>query len=225
MSLPVSYVTYGYVYMENGTSTVPNIEVTAESITNGGSTVTSTNNEGKYAIDLKEIDSCNDGDTIKVYASRFANDYYTFTLNLSHGFKNLDIITSWFGHTHDLIIYYNSLDGYDFINSKCTRWDVNDYSLIVETFIDKEESQLLFSNIIPGATGELYSILGKPTYYDSTWQGNNTLRLVPYNDSDSNLKNMRDEKIIYVKNITNHPIRDTENINIKIEGYISGSTL
>jgi len=125
----------------------------------------------------------------------------------------------------DLLIYYNSLMDEDYIDCNCSRWDVNDYSIIVETVLDKNKIQTLNDNIVPGAVGELYSILGKPNYYDKTWDDKNTLKLVPNVNNDSTLKSMREEKIIYVKNIMYHPIGDTNHVNVKIEGLVSGSRL
>ena len=138
----------------------------------------------------------------------------------------------------DLLIFYDSLDGTNYIDGWCSRWDVDDYTITIETWITKDELDTLMNNIVPGATGELYQILSRPYFYDQTWEGNNTIRICPNNytqhtpntdewsgDNLSNLPYMRDDTIIYVKNITTHPINFTGYIETKIEGYVSGTTL
>lgn len=132
-------------------------------------------------------------------------------------------------YNYDLAIYYDSLTGNDFIDCRCSRWDVSNYSVIVETWLKETDLQTLRANITPGAVGELYTILGRPKYYDATWAGNNTLRLLPTPSSNkmnnSTLRNMRDETLIYVKNTTTNPVgADSGWINIKIEGVVSGTS-
>ena len=123
-----------------------------------------------------------------------------------------------------LQIYYSSMSNEDFIDCDCSRWDVNDYGITIEVWLKKSDLQILRRNITPGAVDELYTILGRPTYYDKTWTGNNTLKLLPNIHNDSNLKDMREETIIYVKNISDSPIAGASGyINVKIEGYLSGS--
>jgi hypothetical protein len=127
---------------------------------------------------------------------------------------------------NDLRVYYSSLSSPHYVDCKCSRWDISDYSLTFETWLTKSQLQTLRNNITPGAVGELYTILGKPRYYDKTWNGENTIKLVPNINNDSTLKSMREEKIIYVKNISDSPIAGTSGyINVKIEGYISGALL
>ena len=120
-------------------------------------------------------------------------------------------------------IYYDSLDSPDLITSDCIRWDAQDYNVIVETILTKTQLKSLRDNITPGATGELYKILGKPTFYDKTWTGSNTIKI---SSDKSNLQNMRDDRILYVKSITDSPIEGASGkILVKIEGLVSGSTL
>jgi len=129
-------------------------------------------------------------------------------------------------YNYDLAIFYNSLAGNDFVDCRCSRWDIQNYNVIVETWLNSTDLKSIRDNIRPGAVGELYNILGRPRYYDKTWRGKNTLRLLPTPSSasmrTSNLKNMRDETLIYVKNITTHPINENWT-EIKIEGMISGT--
>ena len=125
----------------------------------------------------------------------------------------------------DLRIYYDSLTGSDYIDCDCSRWDVQNYSIIIETWLKKSQLQTLRNNITPGATGELYTILGKPKYYDKTWQGENTIKISPI-DGSSTLDEMRSDKLIYVKNISDNCVEGPKGwLSVKIEGSISGGTI
>jgi len=155
--------------------------------------------------------------------------HYSFTYHFDddEGITFRDIPTL-FKFENDLAIFYNSLDGDDFIDCKCSRWDVENYSVTVSTWLDETQLNTLMSNVTPGATGELYKILGRPTYYDQTWTGENTLRLYPTPSSSamngSNLKNMRKNTLLYVKNITTTTLDTIDWIHTKIEGFVSGSS-
>lgn len=168
-------------------------------------------------------------------ATHFAFPYF---FDNSKGISFGNLATNWITLDGDLFIYYNTLAGSNFMCCRCSRWDTEDYSVTIETWLHHTDLRTLLSNIVPGATGELYQILGRPYMYDQTWQGNNTLRIVPnkytsydtYNDefsgiNESTLYSNRNEKIIYVKNITTHPVSYTDWINVKIEGFVSGSSL
>jgi len=132
---------------------------------------------------------------------------------------------NYFLHSKDIAIYYSSLSLGNFIDCFCTRWTQENYSIVLETFMNKSDLQTLKNNITPGAAGELFKILGRPTYYDQTWSGENTLRIVPNSEHGSNLKNMRKECLIYVKSITDSPFEGPSGfLNVKIEGFVSGSS-
>jgi len=144
--------------------------------------------------------------------------YFDDTEGITWG--TLYIHPTWF-LPYDLMIYYGLMGSSDFVGGWCSRWDVQNYSLTCETWLNKADTQSLMENIIPGATGELYQILGKPNYYDKTWTASNTIKVKSH--PSSNLKNMRSEKIVYVKNVTTHPITSTDWIEIKLECNISGN--
>jgi len=126
--------------------------------------------------------------------------------------------------TGDLTIFYDTFANPNYISCRCSRWDVQNYNVIVETWMKKSDLQTLRNNITPQAVGELYNILGKPRYYDKTWQGNNTIKLTPNTSHHSNLSKMRDgDTLIFVKNISDSPVKGPSGwINCKIEGMISG---
>jgi hypothetical protein len=126
----------------------------------------------------------------------------------------------------DLKIFYDTLEEPNIIRGWCTRWDTSDYSVTIETWLNKTNVQNLVTNLRPGAVTELYQILGKPYYYDQSWTGDNTLRIIPEISSSSNLKNMRKEVVIYPKNISTSPVIGRSDwFMMKIEGYLSGSSL
>ena len=123
---------------------------------------------------------------------------------------------------NDLQIYYDDFSEAHLINCWCSRWDVQNYSLVVETWMNKSNLNTLRNNITPGAAGELYTILGRPRYYDSTWQAGNTLKFSP--NQAYQLSNMRKDTLAFVKNITDTPIDGASGwLNVKLECLISGT--
>jgi len=156
---------------------------------------------------------------------------YTFSddegINFGHIFR----------YNKDLLIYYNpcNLEDSHYIDCWCSRWDVDNYNVIVETWITKDDYKNLMGNIAPGAVDELYEILGKKHYFDTTWNAGNTLVLYPNKYSQKhrtekregkipgNLTRMRRQTVIYPKNITTNTINE-DWIGIKIEGNISSNS-
>ena len=132
-------------------------------------------------------------------------------------------------HKWDLAIYYDSLASNDYIDCRCSRWDVQNYQVIIETWLKKADMANLIDNTTVGAVGELYTILGRPRYYDKTWSSKNTLRLLPVPSSTSmprsNLHRMRKETLIFPKNISYGVIPGGSGwVTVKIEGLVSGSS-
>lgn len=130
------------------------------------------------------------------------------------------------GEGRDLYIYYSSMAGDHYTLSRCSRWDVSNYQVVIETWLSKDDAETILTHTKPGAAGELFKIIDKPIYYDKTLGGKNTLMLKPNEDSPSTLKYMRNETLIYPRTITTHPLTYTNNnwIEVKIEGYISGTS-
>jgi len=122
----------------------------------------------------------------------------------------------------DLNIYYS---GSHYVSGHCSRFDISDYSVIIETWLKKAPLEALVSNIRPGAVKELKRVIFSPKFYDSTWQGKNTLKIRPTEGTE--LYRMRGkEKIIYVKGISSSPLEGNSLwIATKIEGCVSGSSL
>lgn len=177
------------------------------------------------------------------YASHYKVPYYFTDFDESapdggnkHGIAFREILL----YEGDLVIYYGDTNinvSKNYTDSWCTRWDVNNYSIIIETWLTPTEADALRDNIKPGAVGELYKVLGRPLYYDQTWQSENTLRFYPNKYSrrvqhegnlegsiPGNLSNMRSDTIGYVKNLTIGTIEGHDDlVLVKIECQVSGS--
>jgi hypothetical protein len=127
---------------------------------------------------------------------------------------------------NDMVIYYSSLSAPHKIECPCVNWRTSDFSVIVETFLDKDDLYTLRDNIVPGATGELYEILGEKYYWDMTFDGTNTV-MISSQGSTSTLPNMRSEPIVvYIKNIKDNPLRSiTPKLYVKLEMMISGGRI
>jgi hypothetical protein len=140
-------------------------------------------------------------------ASHFAFPYFFFD-TISEGLK---LIGVEYIPPYDLPlnIYYGTLKEPDFINCWCSRWDAQDDSIIIETFLTESQVKTLSDNITPGAVSALFTVMGKTTYYDSSF-GSNKLLFRANKNQTSNLVNMRNEFSGYVKNFTSYPIKNTE---------------
>jgi len=220
MTLPAPYLVYGYLYDLDGTTILPYYTVTAYDITNGGYISTKSDGDGKYTIDLQKIDSCSNGDTIKITVNeKGKHKNILFTLDIFGGFKHLDITVEEGGAWKDgetLRIYYSCNSYPDFyIDCWCTRWDESNWDVIVETFLSSGARNMLFKNVAPGAIRELYNILGRPKYIDTTYSSGNTLILSPL--SNYPLSSLVKERKIAVKNISDTFLTPNK-FSIKIEG-------
>ena len=128
----------------------------------------------------------------------------------------------------DLRIYYSSLSAPHYIDCLCTRWDYDDYGVIVETWLTKSQLNTLRNHIVAGATDVLYQIVGyAPNQYDSTWNGENTIKLSALDTGSETLSKMRGRDVIgYVKHISESPVEgNCGYIATKLELNISGTTI
>jgi len=106
---------------------------------------------------------------------------------------------------------------------RCSRFQVSNYDFIIETWLTKAQLTDLNYSITPGAVSMLYEVLGKKHFYDTTWQGNNTITFTPTGNSD--LKYRVNETTGYCRNITTRPLEgDSLLIECKLECAISGSS-
>jgi hypothetical protein len=113
-----------------------------------------------------------------------------------------------------LKIYMPTAQSINFIKCWCTRWDENDYTVSVETFLGSANRNLLFSHITPGLYRELYNVLGKPKYIDGTFRKANTLWLEPV--GGYGLSGLRKSRLVTVKNASDTIITPNY-FNVKLE--------
>lgn len=108
------------------------------------------------------------------------------------------------------------------VTTTCNRWDVSNYTVVTEFTMTKSEYDTVRNNITPGAAGELFKVLGRPYYYDKTWNDENTLSFTPV--SGTGLANTKGTTTIYVRSISMEPVSANNTyLDVKIEGFISGS--
>ena len=97
-------------------------------------------------------------------------------------------------------------------NLWCTRWDEDNWRIIIEAIADKTTRDNIRNNIVPGAVAELYNILGKPQFVDTTYSSGNTITLLP----KRMLSNLRDEVTVAVKSYSETMLR-WDMFRIKLE--------
>lgn len=118
---------------------------------------------------------------------------------------------------NNLRIYYS---GSAYFNCPCSRWDVENYSIIVEIILDKDKRDKLYNNIRPGAVKELFRILGRPVYYDTSF-GKNLIKLAPI--SGTRLYLMHSPQDVYVRSYS-ETILNSNDYAVKLECLPSGSS-
>jgi hypothetical protein len=210
MALGYPYVVYGNV--DDGSSGIKNAKITVVNNTTEQSFISYTVDDGWYQVDIQYISNIGNSITVTV-SYKGSSDSSTFTIVFADFWKKLDFsLVIVIPPRGDMEIRFGGLGESEKIICYCTKWDSNNYSYTIETLIKKPESVILKNNIVPGAVKELYVILGKPRYYDETWTGSNTIKLVPLN----HLNTMRSEVIGYVKNYSEHIINN-EFVGIKME--------
>jgi hypothetical protein len=123
----------------------------------------------------------------------------------------------------DLLLYYSPFSGSAYISCNCSRWDQQNKTITVETWLKKPQLQTLRNNITPGAVRMLYKVLDDPIYYDTTWTASNTIKLYP---NENALDIMRSPVLMIIKTIQDNPISGPSGyLHVKLSGYISGAGL
>jgi len=130
-------------------------------------------------------------------------------------FSGLDINNLDTGLGSLIISYFPSENSLGIINCWCTRWDEDNYNVVVETFLESSNRNALFNCLSPGSVREFYNILGTPKYIDTTYDSSNTLIIEPR--PDYNLSGIRRKRTVAVKNISDTFI-NKDTFNVKIEG-------
>jgi len=90
--LPIPYYVFGIITDSNGSSVGAGVTVTATDNTNSGSSTDDTDSNGAYSINLADISTCQDGDSITISCTHNGEtNSSTFTLDISSPFKNIDL--------------------------------------------------------------------------------------------------------------------------------------
>ena len=105
--------------------------------------------------------------------------------------------------------------GSSYIQVPCSRWDEDGWNVSLEFIASSSNRNTLLNNIVPGAVGELYNILGTPKYIDTTYNSGNTLWLTPI--LGTSLYSLRDSTKIAVKRYSDTLLR-WDLYKIKIDG-------
>lgn len=95
-----------------------------------------------------------------------------------------------------------------------SRWDEDNWGVILETFMDACDRNYIFRNVTPGALRELYNILGTPRYIDTTYKSGNTLIFEPL--GGYGISSVAQRRVVGVKNISDTFLR-WDLYGIKIE--------
>jgi len=219
MTLENPFFIYGNV--DDGLIGIENVTVTIYNDTTDNQAQTTTSDNGYYYYNIQNFTS--NGDVLKVSAT-YGSDSSSitqYTLDIDDRAKKIDLsITITITEDGDIEIYVGGMTDNEKIKSYCTRWDVSNYLLTVETFVDKDNANLIRENCNPGQYQRHDILTDHPQFTDLSLNNDNMIKIKPL----SNLSDMREEKIIYVKSYGEH-ILSKNLLNIKIEGYISGSTL
>ena len=113
-------------------------------------------------------------------------------------------------------IYYsgNSFPTY-FINAPISRWDEDNWDVIIETFLTSSNRDTLFAHVQPGIYSEKTNQLGWTIITDTTYNSGNTLIIEPQHPFG--VSSLRESRTIVVTNISDGFITPRY-FGIKIEG-------
>jgi len=216
MALSFPYALYGYVYDKSGNPTA-NATIT---ITYDGSVTGYSDSDGKYYINIQDV--VDSGCTAKAKIKNSVGSQKlstTFTFDIVDPGKSLNFnLKSSYRYSGNALIYY-SCNQYPNYHLECNigRWDENNYDITIETYMVSGVRDTLYRNLRPGAVRELYKVLGKPTFIDSTYCSANSIIISP--KGGYNISSIRERRIVAVKSISDTFL--TKNFfAVKIEGKI-----
>jgi len=114
------------------------------------------------------------------------------------------------------IYYFPSSDAYNqYFSCPISRWQEDNWNVIIETFLESGNRNSLFANVIPGAVREIYNILGTPKFIDISYSSGNTLIIEP--QAGYGISSLRQSRTIGVKNIQD-TFLSPNYFSVKIEG-------
>ena len=131
MTLPLPYIIEGYVYDSNNAA-VDGATVSATDSTNPqGAATTTTDASGRYYLDI--MNYADDGSTIRVYSSsggEFKDT--TFTLDVGHAFKNIDLTLAQGDNGFNLDSYLKSIQTNNFnLNSGLLAVTLKNFNVVL----------------------------------------------------------------------------------------------
>ena len=105
----------------------------------------------------------------------------------------------------------------------CSRWSRSGFEFTVEIWTNPQGREKIWSSVVPKACDEIYSILGQPTYWDTTFSSGNTLKLEPV-AGVGNLSEMRSGNLFTVNDYSEEFV-NWETFHIKfsvfpVAGYV-----
>jgi len=171
---------------------------------------------GKYSADASWT---NFGSWTSLPLSFHINSLLSKVTNVNHHFNTkltlerlrcLYLSTRLTLPAQNLKIYNDSFSDYYY----CSRWDEDNWRIIVEIIATKEGRDNLRNNITPGAVAELYNILGQPKFIDTTYSSGNTITLAPV--QGRNLATLRNATTVAVKSYSETMLR-WDMFRIKLE--------
>jgi hypothetical protein len=113
-------------------------------------------------------------------------------------------------------LYYSCMKGTpEYIDIPISRWDEDNWGVVIETFCNASNRNIIFNHLVPGAVTEMYNILDTPTFFDLTYNSGNTLIFHPLDGTG--ISGLRDEATVIVDNISDTFI-NKDYFGIKIEG-------
>lgn len=104
----------------------------------------------------------------------------------------------------------------NYVDVPISRWDEGNWNVVIEFFLGSGNRNTLFKHAIPGAVAEMYTILGEPTYYDTTFSSSNTWIIEPI--SGYGLSSLRQTRTIAIKSLSDSFLNH-ELFTCKVEGY------
>ena len=118
------------------------------------------------------------------------------------------------------IIFRTDRKSIEFI---CTGWKEKDFKIAIEGVVSREQLDALNDSIVPGAVGEMYKLFGRPRYFDKTWDGENTVEVIPIRMINSGLWKAKYSFVGYPETLSFSPVEANDNFyDIKVNFAVSG---
>lgn len=105
----------------------------------------------------------------------------------------------------------------------CSRWSISGFEHTISFWATASQRNKIYQNILPKAVDELYSILGEPSYFDTSYTSSNTLKIIPV-AGVGNLSEMRSGNLFAINDYSEEFV-NWETLHIKfscfpVAGYV-----